>query len=476
MRILLRHLWEVVSSGYWFVPSLMLVCAVGLAFGLLWIDRQLFSSQGTQSWLYGGGPDGARVLLSTVAGSVITVAGVVFSITIAALTQASQQFGPRLLRNFMRDTGNQVVLGTFVATFLYCLLILRTVRSLNEGEQFVPHASVTMAVLLAVASIAVLIYFIHHVSMSLQAPAIVAAVTAELKQVLARISDDQRGTTVPSRRSSGEADGVGAVDEHAMPSDFDANSVGVASTEQGYVQAIDFDGLVEIAESRDLVLRLNYRPGDYVIECNTLLRAWPAERCGPELTKRINSAVICGQHGTPEQDVEHAVRQIVEIAVRALSPGTNDPFTAINCIDALGSVICRIVRHGLPGPNLYDSGGRLRVVTPITTFDGVLDLAFNQIRQNGRNSPAVMIRMLEVIGRCAEQLTVPEQRQSLLCHAEMIYRQSAESIAEPRDRQDVAERWSALNRKFSGGEEETNRSDQTPATANPGPPGGVKAS
>src|SRR5687767_1515596 len=179
MRTRLHHLWETLTTGYWFVPAVMMLAAALAAFLLLYIDRTVIGAR--VGWLYVGGADGAKTLLSTVAGSVITVAGVVFSITIASLTQAASQFGPRLLRNFMRDRGNQVTLGTFVATFLYCLLVLRAIHGrLEDGVAFVPQASVTGAVVLAVASIAVLVYFIHHVSVSLQAPSVVAAIRADL--------------------------------------------------------------------------------------------------------------------------------------------------------------------------------------------------------------------------------------------------------------------------------------------------------
>ena len=170
-----------VTSSFWFVPTTMTVVAAGSAIGMIEVDRTWLGPGVRIGWLYSGGAEGARSLLSTVAGSVITVAGVVFSITISTLTQASSQFGPRLLRNFMRDTSNQIVLGTFVATFLYCLLVLRTIHGkIDDGASFVPQLSVTVAVGLAVASIAVLIYFIHHVSLSLQAPNVIAAARGDL--------------------------------------------------------------------------------------------------------------------------------------------------------------------------------------------------------------------------------------------------------------------------------------------------------
>ena len=433
MRTRLRHLWEVVTTSYWFVPALMSLAAVGLALLLLRFDRSGTGSHEQFGWMYAGGADGAKTLLSTVAASVVTVAGVAFSITIAAMSQASTQFGPRLLRSFMRDTGNQVVLGTFVATFLYCLLVLRTTHGETErGRQFVPHASVTVSVLMAAASMAVLIYFIHHVSVSLQAPAVVAASAADLERVIVGLRKDRQSTAVaaPSRGSDG-----------VLPPNFDADARPVASTHDGYVQAIDYDELLKIAASSDLIVRLEYRAGDHVIEGSTLARVWPPERYETQVGEILNATFICGRRSTSEQDVEYAVRQMVEIAVRALSPGVNDPFTAINCIDALGSALCRVARQGLPGPYHYDSSGRLRVVARVTTFEGITDAALNQIRQYGRQSVAVMIRLLEVTAKCAEQVTVPEQRQSLLRHAQMVWADAEESIRGERDRMAVHGRW-----------------------------------
>jgi uncharacterized membrane protein len=429
MRTRLRHLWEVVTTGYWFVPTVMMLAAAGAAFLLLYIDRATIGAR--VGWLYAGGADGAKTMLSTVAGSVITVAGVVFSITIAALTQASSQFGPRLLRNFMRDTGNQVVLGTFVGTFIYCLLVLRTIHGkMEDGVEFVPQASVTFAVLLATASIAVLIYFIHHVSVSLQAPAVVAAVLQDMNDVIARLPVDQKGTGEP----------LAASDE--LPPEFHASTCPVPSVKQGYVQAVDYAGLVEFARGSDLILRVAYRPGQYVIEGTPLVHAWPADRGGnKEVAEHVNAAFICGRNATTEQDVEQALRQMVEVAVRALSPGINDPFTAINCVDALGSAICGVARRGLPGPHRYDGQGKLRLVAPVSTFAGVVDTAFNQIRQYGRGSVAVTIRLLEVLAICGRQVVNEDQRGCLLRHATMVYEDSREAVTQPLDRDDVRARW-----------------------------------
>lgn len=433
MRTRLRHVWDVVTTGYWFVPTIMSICAVAISVLLLWVDRQHIIGE-RLTWLYTGGPDGAKTLLSTVAGSVITVAGVAFSITVAALSQASSLFGPRLLRNFTRDTGNQIVLGTFVATFLYCLMILRTIHA-EQGDldSFVPQASVTMSVLMATASIAMLIYFIHHVSESLQAPHVVAAVAADMSETIVSL------TTAPDPADEGrgphddEIDVLPAAESHLVRAGCD-----------GYVQAVEFETLVELATRADVIIRLERRAGDHVMECCDLARIWPATRVDQDLSHAVAQAVICGIEATPEQDVEFAIRQLVEVALRALSPGINDPFTAINCIDALGAGLSLLARRRLPSAHRCDENGRLRVITRVTSFAGAADMAFNQIRQHARDNVAVCIRLLEVIRQTMKLAQTDAQRQVLRDHAGLIFAECSSGLSSPHDADDLRRRWDRI--------------------------------
>lgn len=431
----LRHLWEIITTGYWFVPTVMSIVAIVAAFVLLHLDRTDALPVDRAAWLYTGGADGAKTVLSTVASSVITVAGVAFSITIAALSQASSQFGPRLLRNFMRDTGNQVVLGTFVATFLFCLLVLRAIRGEFEGGQpFVPHASVTAAVLMAAASIAMLIYFIHHISVSLQAPVIVAAVAADLHAAIARFPE------WPGEAGRGQRDADVEPAKAGRP---------VFARCDGYVQVIDEGGLLELARGHDLVLALAYRPGSHIIKGSVIARVWPPERFTDAIGDAVNEEFICGNRRTPEQDVEFSFRQLAEIAVRALSPGINDPFTAINCIDALGSALVHVSRRQLPEPYLADEDQRVRVVRPVTTFEGLVDASYQQIRQYGQTSVAVTIRLLEILTECARQMPEQDRQQALRRHAEMIYVGAKQVITGTGDLADVQERWDSFRHAAS---------------------------
>lgn len=440
MKTYLLHIWDYLKTSYWFIPTIMCVLAFALALILVEVDHQAKKTtfEDTQI-LFLGGAEGARSLLSAVAGSIITVAGVVFSITIATLTQASSQFGPRLLRNFMRDRGNQIVLGTFVATFLYCLAVLRTVHGANEGfwKEFVPHISVTVAVALAILSIAVLIYFIHHVSASLQAPAVVANVANDLTSGVDRI--------FPERLGDGEVDPGDDPPPGSLPKDFESSVASVLSARSGYLQAIDNDGVLKLCAGKDgVIIELLRRPGDFVIEGQPLARVYPREKCDDAIADRIREKLYFGSERTSEQDVEFAIDQLVEIALRALSPGINDPFTAMQCIDWLGHALAKLGQRRFPSRYRFDEDSKkLCVIARVSDVDGVIDAAFDQIRQYGAGSVAVTARLLETLRVVGAENPHPRWRREFVRHAEMIYTQAQTKFVEPHDLEAIKERYDA---------------------------------
>ena len=427
MKARIAQIWETVSSSLWFVPSVMTLLALCLALAGIAFD---VATDDTSGWAYGGGPDGAREVLSAIAGSMITVAGVAFSITIVALTLASQQFGPRLLRNFMRDRGNQVVLGTFIATFTYCLIVLRTIRS--SDSDFVPHVSVTVAILLALASLGVLIYFIHHAAVSIQAPEVIAMVATDIEEGIERLFPEKIGHPP-------EEDQADISDD--MVRDFELNGDTLTATKSGYLQSIHNDGLMEVAKENNLVLLLKCRPGDFVVPAGELAKCRPRGRVTDEVANAIQRAFIFGTQRTHLQDVEFSIEQLVEVAVRALSPGVNDPFTAINCIDRIAAVLCLLAQRSFPSPLRYDDEGNLRVIARPVTFAGIVNAAFDPIRQYGRSSVAVTIRLLEAISTIASCTERERDREALLNQALMIERGSHEAVPEEKDRADVEERF-----------------------------------
>jgi len=423
----------------------MACLAVALALSAVELDRAVAEDWLQRlGWSYSGGAEGASLLLGTVAGSMIAIAGTVFSMTLVALSLASSQLGPRLLRNFMRDTANQVVLGTFVATFVYCLLVLRTIRRADEVA-FVPHLSVSIGVLLALVSIAVLIYFIHHVSVSIQADEVVARVGRELEDGIDRL--------FPSHLGGPGSEAATASGEAALPAAFAGEARPVGAAEDGYLKRVDADALMALASEQDLLLRLERRPGHYLVKGRAIVMVWPGSRVTESLVGKMNAAFLLGNQRTAAQDVEFSFGQLVEIAVRALSPGLNDPFTAIACVDRLGSALCRLARHDMPSPARFDALGRLRLVAPGPTFAGIVDTAFNQIRQCARSNPAVAIRMLDAIALIAGQLRRAQDAACLQRHADMIIRGAREAVPEADDLLNVEARFTQATqalREFPG--------------------------
>jgi len=430
--------WNRIRSGFWFLPGVMAVVAVALALVSVSVDEPLTEWMAVNwGWTFTGGAEGSSALLGIVAGSMITVAGVVFSMTLVTLSLASSQLGPRLLRSFMRDTSTQVVLGTFIATFLYCLLVLRTIRRAEEVA-FVPHLSVTLGVILAIASVGVLIYFIHHVSVSIQANEIAARIGKELIERIDHLFPGHIGQRAPRRPTEPPDSGfLEAFDQEARP---------VGAEGDGYVQFIDGEALLALAMEEDLVVRLERRPGDYVVAGCALALVWPGTRVTDRLTDQVRSLLVLGHQRTLDQDIEFGVNQLVEIAVRALSPGLNDPFTAMTCVDHLGSALCRLASRDIPSPYCRDRQNQLRVIAPGNTFEGFVDAAFDQIRQFSRSSVAVTIRLLETIAVVAGFVHRPKDRATLLRHAEMIARGASEGLPEAADRRAVEERWQAVSR------------------------------
>ncbi|MBK4736566.1 DUF2254 domain-containing protein [Noviherbaspirillum pedocola] len=448
MRVLLNKYWEYLSASLWFLPSLMAGAAIVLAQLMVEMDRRGANAWLSQmSWIYGGGAEGASAVLQTIAGSMINIAGVVFSLTLVALSLTSSQFGPRLLRNFMRDRSNQLVLGTFLATFLYCLVVLRTVRHEDYGA-FTPHLSVTVAVVFALASLWVLIYFIHHVSMSIQADEVISRAGTELQQVMDRLFPERIGQGKSERGEHRDHDW----ESRALAAFREGGEQQIGTIcvpRDGYLQMIDADALISAACAGDMALRLERRPGQYLVEGMPLLSIWPAQRLEQQLADRLLAAFAIGAARTPTQDIEFAVLQLVEVGVRALSPGTNDPFTAIACIDRLSAALHHLARRDMPDACRYDKYGKLRLKAMAADFPSIVDVAFNQLRQYASGNVDVMMRMLEAIATVAPACTREADTRALQRHAEMIAAAASRSLQEENDAQAVAQRYHAVRQALA---------------------------
>lgn len=435
MRSKLPTYYEKLKATYWFIPAIMVVISIVLSFVCVAIDEAYaVRLEDILGWIDVADTEGAYSFLSTVAGSMIGTTGVVFSITIVALVQASSQYGPRLLSTFLRDRGNQVVLGTFISTYTYCLFVLRSVDT-SPGAVFIPSFSLFVAIILAMISVVVLVYFFHHVSTSLQAEHIIAEVGRDLEDAIKRLFPESIDYSIYQYALRDERDLTKACKEETESF--------IESQTSGYLQAVDSEALVKIAEKHDLTMRIARRPGDFVTKAGELVSITPGEDSINEITNEIVDAFIIGDQRLRINDVEFTVNQLVEIAVRALSPGINDPFTAMACIDQLASGLSELVKRSIPAGYHYDSEDRLRVITDPLTFAGIIEAAFNQIRQNGYSNVAVTIRLLEAIKTIAPHTQTKEQRVTLSRQAEMLRRASQQEIPEKLDREDVEERYQA---------------------------------
>ncbi|CAN5146849.1 DUF2254 domain-containing protein [soil metagenome] len=355
-------------------------------------------------WLYAARPDGARQVLAAIGGSMITVAGTVFSVTIAAVVYASGQYGPRLLSNFMSDRGNQVTLGTFIATFVYCLLVLRTIRSPEEAGGavgFVPNLALLVAVLLALSSIAVLIFFIHHVPSKLHINSVIEEIGDKLI-----VEIDER---FPRFIGSPRAEDQPIAEDAKVPATFRRRATAaegelrqlVRAETTGYILVIDENALMSAAQKHDLVLRLQYQPGDFTHAGRALIEVWPPENCDDDAIDQLRSAFSIGAKRTALQDLRFLVDELVEIAARALSPGVNDPFTAITCLDWLGAALSDLAARDLPSHLRVDEDGALRVITHPQTFEQFLQRSFGALSQYCASDTIAALRFLRALGEVA---------------------------------------------------------------------------
>jgi uncharacterized membrane protein len=423
---------EVLRTSLWFVPSLEVVAAIGLFIGTIAADRAAYRGDfGLPGWVIGGSADAAREILTAIAAAIITVVGVVFSIILVTLTLASTQFGPRMLRNFIRDRGTQVTLGTFVATFVYSVLVLASVGTGSHGD-FVPHISVTVTLGLTVVDMAVLIYFIHHTATSIQLPQVIASIAADLTEA---IEEQGSGPARPQPEN-----GPSAVELLTRAETSGAVLLAPAS---GYLQFIKHQDLVRLARKADAVISLEHRPGHFIVRGHRFATVWPPE-AAPLVRKTLGSAHIIGSHRTLTQDMSFGIDQLVEIAIRALSAAVNDTFTALTCIDWLGENLCKIVTQWHPARVHRDAQGYIRVISAEPAYDRLVQRSFEKIRESSMGMPAVMIRQLEALARIMAETTSDGQRRVLLDQAAMIDRASERSVPEAADRADIRRRYEVI--------------------------------
>ncbi|GGD83374.1 DUF2254 domain-containing protein [Planktosalinus lacus] len=422
--------WNELKATFWFVPVIIIIFSILLSLGLVYLDGQITIPQNSLSrFFFVSSPDSARSILATISGAMMGVAGTVFSITLVALTLASSQFGPRLIKNFMYVRLNQVVLGAYVSTYLYCLLVLNAIQDANDYT-FIPSLSILVAIFAAILNIILLIVFIHQIAISLQADKIISDISEFISKQTKVLFPDKAEETKEREEN---------IDLAASLSKYH-NRISIQSPKSGYLEYIDKESLIETISEHDSLLVLFQRPGGHLVEGMEIGLLYSNSHWEKEALENIISQFEIGKIKTSQQDLEFSIHQMVEIALRALSPGINDPYTAIACIDNLTAVMSYLAEAKFPSKYLFDKEENLRIVTDTFEFEGLLDVAFNQIRQFSGSSPAVMIRLMEALITINKFTKNERHKKAVIKHATMVLNVGKRSIKETHDLDDLNKR------------------------------------
>jgi len=425
--------------GGFLVRPLLISIALGVAGAALssleesypvlsaWVPTALFPSRAD--------PQVAQIILATIAASIMTVVSIVFAILLMTLTLASMQFSPRILLGFVRDRVTQWTLGIFLGTFAYCMAALPAARTLPHP--FAPVAAATCAMLLAVTCVAWLIFFIHHISQAISVNHIVDRIARETERVI----DD----IMPDRRRH-------AYDPAGVPFDDSKREAPVSSTTSGYIRYVDTERLLGLAKKFKVRIRLLRRVGHFVPEGIPLFNASPGERLDKEQVAELRSAFDIGPTRTLQQDVEFGVIQIVDIALKAISPAVNDPSTAITCIDQLGRIMIRFVNRSVPASLLCDPPHVVRVIIPWIAVENLLETAFEQIRHYSASDIAVSLRLLRAFDDIASTCSDPRIVESLVMRGRRIVADCAKRL-DPPQIENLRRRLSALEARVTAAPE-----------------------
>lgn len=426
----IQFFWNELKSSFWFIPVLIIIVSVPIAMGFVYLDGSInLSHDGLQRFLFVSSADSARSILTTISGAMIGVAGTVFSVTLVALTLASSQFGSRLIKNFMYVKLNQVVLGSYVSTYLYCLIVLNSIKDM-DGFTFIPSISILWAIIIAVVNIILLIVFIHQIAISIQADKVISDINVFISSQVKTLFPDKLGE---------ELDDENSVQADNIKSQYN-NIISIKSPKSGYLQYIDSESLLDIMTSDNSLLELNVKPGNYIVENSEIGKIYQSRKADEKKLAKVRSHFIIGTTRTSQQDFEFSIHQMVEIAARALSPGVNDPYTAIACIDNLTATLSYLAQVKFPSKYRFDKEKNLRVIAVTLSFEGVLNAAFNQIRQFSARSTAVIIRLMEALITISQFTNNGSNKNAIIRHAKMVLNVGKESIKEVNDFEDLLER------------------------------------
>lgn len=418
----LKSFWSNLRSSFWVVPSLIVL--VSIAFALAMIEAD---SAGIHRWLarwprmFGAGADGASGMMSTIAGSMMSVVGVMFSIILVVLALVSSQYTSRILRNFMRSLVTQVVLGIFAGIFTYCLIVLRTIRGGDEGA-FVPSLAVFFGFVMALGGVGALMFFIHHIASSIQASSIIASATQETIAAIDRL--------FPEKLGQGQAEDDDDQTLRPLP---ERNWRAVPARQSGYIQNVDNAALLRLARDRKTIVRMEYGIGEFVVRDTTLASLALKDPPDQETIAALQATFSISSHRTVEQDAGFGIRQIVDVALKALSPGVIDTTTAGMCVDYLTAILARIAPRQIPSSHRYEDG-ELRVIAKGPSFESLLAESFDQIRSIAKGDVVILSRMLGAFQTLAGFIADPNRRRALRDQVQWVAEMVERTVESAHDR------------------------------------------
>ncbi|MBB1399777.1 DUF2254 domain-containing protein [Pseudoalteromonas sp. SG44-8] len=390
-----RLQWDNLRASFWFLPSMMVTVTMAFAILLIELDYGGFT-QWLNRWprFFGVEAQGARQILSTLAGSMMTIMSITFSMTLLALVLASGQYTSRILRNFMRSRVTQSTLGVFASIFAYCLIVLRTIRGTGNGdiEQFVPSLAVFFAFVMSLVGVVVLIYFIHHIASSIQASSIIASVAQETNAAIDRLLPIKSDYEKENEPNDPLAESLDERTWYPVP-----------AKKSGYIQDVNLDTLLSEACLNRTIVRMERGIGEFLVQDTPLVSlalTYPPEQT---LINALNAAYSISRHRTVKQDPAFGIRQIEDMAIKALSPGVNDTSTAVMCVDYLTAILARLAGRQFPSRYRYESQS-LRLVVIAPSFEKLLAQAINQIRGNAEGNVVIVKCLLNSLD-CIASLT-----------------------------------------------------------------------
>lgn len=426
-------LWSRLKGSLWFIPGLMVGASFLLALGLIEVDdrvdRDLLLNYPT---IFGVRAEGSRGLLMAIASSMLTVAALAFSLTLNTVAQASSQYTPRVIRNYLDDRWNQFAFGYFVSAFTYCLLVLRTIR--GGDDSFIPGIAVLAGLFLAIGGVGVLIFFIHHIGVSLQVTNILARITKETRSAIETLYPEHIGEAVDEDERPDRKDLLDEVEWRT-----------VRSGSSGYLQAIDIDALEDFANEHRFIVKTERELGQFVAEGGALIKVGGVTdgSITEEIESKLNSFFTTDRHRTIDQDVGFGIRQLVDIALKALSPGVNDTTTALNSLDRLGEIIGLLAARDWPA-DVRRVDERVLVVTNAPSFGDYAGLAFDEIRTNSQGNSESLSRLCEVIAQAAEHTSSDSRRRVLFEHFQLTLEIAETSLRTEYEKRKVRDRASDL--------------------------------